>query len=108
MVKRPRKDPVTGLYKIGNRYYKKLVGSRAEVWHRTAYKTTYGRDGLTRDDLVYNKRNRIVSKKKHIRERNRKQLKKLGFDTVKGKFGMVRRNVTHRNKNKKKTTKKNY
>ena len=38
------------------------VGSRAKVMHGGAEKTV---GGLTKDDLMYNKAGRIVSKKKH-------------------------------------------
>jgi len=37
------------------------IGSRAQVWHGTAKKTS---GGLTKKDLVMNKRGRIVSKRK--------------------------------------------
>ena len=39
----------------------KTTGSRAEVWHETAFKTT---GGLKKKDLVKNKHGYIVSKKK--------------------------------------------
>jgi DVNP family len=42
----------------------KLVGSRAEVFHGTAYKTSYGADGLTKEDLVMGDDGRIKSKLK--------------------------------------------
>jgi hypothetical protein len=38
------------------------VGSRAKVMHGGAEKTV---GGLTKEDLMYNKAGRIVSKKKH-------------------------------------------
>lgn len=38
------------------------IGSRAKVMHGGAEKTV---GGLTKDDLMYNKAGRIVSKKKH-------------------------------------------
>lgn len=40
----------------------KTIGSKAEVWHDNALHTS---GGLTKDDLMKNKRGRIVSKKKH-------------------------------------------
>jgi hypothetical protein len=40
----------------------KIIGSRAHVWHGTA---THTSGGLVKDDLMKNKRGRIVSKKKH-------------------------------------------
>jgi hypothetical protein len=42
----------------------KLVGSRAEVWHGTAHKTSYGAEGLTKDDLVMGSDGLIKSKAK--------------------------------------------
>ena len=51
-----------GKYSINGRVFERLVGSRAQVWHETAYKTS---GGLTRMDLVMNKNGRIVSEKKH-------------------------------------------
>ncbi len=41
----------------------KRTGSKAQVWHGTALKTT---GGLKKEDLMMNKRGRIVSKKKHV------------------------------------------
>ena len=41
--------------------FKKIIGSRAEVWHGTAKKTS---GGLLKKDLKMNKRGRIVSRKK--------------------------------------------
>lgn len=38
------------------------VGSKAQVWHGTALKTA---GGLQKSDLMMNKHDRIVSKKKH-------------------------------------------
>jgi hypothetical protein len=39
----------------------KTIGSRAQVWHGTAKKTS---GGLTKKDLTMNKRGRIVSRRK--------------------------------------------
>lgn len=69
----------------------KLIGSRAEVWHKTAYKTT---GGLTRSHLVQNKAGRIVSRKKHVSAKKEKRLVKAGYGTKKGKFGWVKLNKT--------------
>jgi hypothetical protein len=38
-----------GKYSINGRVFERLVGSRAQVWHETAYKTS---GGLTRMDLA--------------------------------------------------------
>ena len=40
----------------------RVIGSRAQVMHGTAQKTS---GGLTKSELMYNKAGRIVSKKKH-------------------------------------------
>jgi len=76
-----------GKYSIGARKYEMLVGSRAQVWHETAYKTT---GGLIRLDLLKNKHGRIVSRKKSISEKKIKRLQKHGWTAKKGKFGAVR------------------
>jgi len=50
---------------VGGSKYSLTVGSRAQVWNGTAYKTGYGKKDLKRSDLIRNKHGRIVSKKKH-------------------------------------------
>ena len=79
------------------RTYKNLVGTRAEVMHGTAFKTSYGRtksqdgDALTRRDLKYNKHGRIVSVEKSSKKNKLlKQLRDAGYTTKKGKFGAVK------------------
>jgi len=79
------------------RTYKNLVGTRAEVMHGTAFKTSYGRtksqdgDALTRRDLKYNKHGRIVSvEKSSKKDKLLKQLRDAGYTTKKGKFGAVK------------------
>ena len=66
--------------------YNRVVGSRAEVWHGTARKTS---GGLTKKDLLKNKSGRIVSKAKHATAKKEKRLLKAGYGTKKGKFGYV-------------------
>jgi hypothetical protein len=68
------------------------VGSRAEVIHGKAHHTS---GGLTKADLKYNKWGRIVSRKKSMKAKKENRLVKLGFKTVKGKFGVVK---TRKNK----------
>jgi hypothetical protein len=66
----------------------KTVGSRAEVFHGNA-KRTSGR--LVKDDLMKNGAGRIVSKKKHAAGKNAlKFLHAKGYIAVKGKFGSAR------------------
>ena len=79
------------------RTYKNLVGTRAEVWHKTAFKTGYGKtkseggSSLTRVNLKYNKQGRIVSKTKAAQKNKLlKQLRDAGYTTKKGKFGAVK------------------
>ena len=50
---------------INDKVYKKLIGTREEVYNEISYKTT---GGLTKDDLLVNKNGKIVSKKKCILE----------------------------------------
>lgn len=72
-------------------------GSRAQVFHGNAKKTT---GGLTKKDLVKNKHGRIVSRKKRAMEKKMKRLEKAGYKTKKGVFGAVKSD------NKRKTSKK--
>jgi hypothetical protein len=76
-----------GMYHIRGKKFEMLCGSRAQVWHHTAYKTS---GGLTRDHLIQNKSGRIVSKKKHGTAKREKRLVKAGYGTRKGKFGYVK------------------
>jgi len=75
-----------GKYVIKGQKYEMLCGSRAQVHHGTAYKTT---GGLTKADLVQNKNGRIVSKAKQLTAKKEKRLVKAGYGTKKGKFGFV-------------------
>ena len=97
MTKRPHKKS-DGKYHVAGKKYDKLVGSRAEVWHNTAYKTCYGKNCLTRNDIVMNKHGRLVSKKKHRTAKKEKRLQAHGYFTEKGKFGWVKK--TQRTKSK--------
>ena len=53
---------VNGKYLIKGKSYEMLSGSRAQVYHGTAYKTA---GDLTKSDLVQNKHGRIVSVAKY-------------------------------------------
>jgi hypothetical protein len=66
----------------------KTVGSRAQVMHGTATKTS---GGLTKRDLKYNKWGRIVSRKKSMKAKKDKRLQKAGFHAQKGAFGVVKK-----------------
>ena len=73
-------------------------GSRAEVWHGNAKKTT---GGLTKKDLIKNKHGELVSKKKHITAKKEKRLEKAGYFTQKGKFGFVKRETKRKSRKSK-------
>lgn len=106
MTKRVQKSS-DGKYHVKGRKYNQLVGSRAEVWHGTAYKTCYGKNCLTRSDMLKNKHGRLVSRKKHNTAKREKRLEKHGYFAKKGKFGYVRKNDTvHRKTGKKHKTRK--
>ena len=104
-----------GVYAIKGKTYKILEGSRAQVYHKTAYKTT---GGLTKKELHMNKNGRIVSMKKHKTAKKEKRLEKAGYFAKKGEFGFVKKtlakkiqkkakkNKTKKNKTKKKATNK--
>ena len=68
--------------------FKKTVGSRAEVWHGTAKKTS---GGLMKKDLKMNKSGRIVSRKMSDRAKKEKRLEKAGYKTKKGVFKLIKR-----------------
>ena len=76
----------SGKYVIQGKSYEMLMGSRAQVWHGTAYKTS---GGLTKTHLMQNKAGRIVSKDKHNTAKKERRLVKAGYGTKKGKFGFV-------------------
>jgi hypothetical protein len=76
-----------GKYHIKGQKYDVLVGSRAQVWHGTAFKTS---GELKKSDLIKNKNDRIVSKAKHTTAKKEKRLLKHGYGTKNGKFGFVK------------------
>ena len=76
----------SGRYMVQGKSYEMLMGSRAQVWHGTAYKTS---GGLTKTHLMQNKSGRIVSKEKHNTAKKERRLVKAGYGTKKGKFGFV-------------------
>ena len=92
-----------GFYHIKGKKYPFLRGARRQVWAGTAYMTE---GGLTRDKLHYNKRGRIVSKKKYNTAKKEKRLQKHGFFTKKGKFGYVKKGTKSKSKSKSSKTKK--
>ena len=88
----------TGKYSVHGKTFEQLIGTRAQVWHGTAYKTT---GGLCKSDLMQNKHGRIVSKAKHSTAKREKRLVRAGYGTKKGKFGFVKLNKTSSRRSKK-------
>jgi hypothetical protein len=78
----------SGKYSVSGKTYEVLIGTRAQVWHGTAHKTS---GGLTKGDLMMNKHGRIVSKAKHNTAKREKRLVKAGYLTKKGQFGFVKK-----------------
>jgi hypothetical protein len=76
-----------GKYVVSGHKYEMLTGSRAQVWHGTACKTS---GGLMKKDLMQNKSGRIVSKEKHATAKKEMRLVKAGYGSKKGKFGFVK------------------
>jgi len=76
-----------GSYMVNGHSYEMLTGSRAQVWHGTACKTS---GGLKKSDLMQNKAGRIVSKAKHHTAKKDNRLVKAGYGTKKGTFGFVK------------------
>ncbi len=75
----------------------KTYGSRAEVFHKKALKTT---GNLKRGDLMMHK-GRIVSRKKH--EQGKKAIKRLfalGYRPKKGTFKLMRKSMAVSEKKK--------
>ena len=68
--------------------FEQTTGTRAQVWHGTAKKTS---GGLTKTALMMNKHGRIVSRKKHNTAKKEKRLVKAGFLTKKGQFGFIKK-----------------
>jgi hypothetical protein len=81
----------------------KTFGSRAEVFHGTAKKTS---GGLEKKGLLKNKHGEIVSRKKHLSAKKEKRLEKYGYFAKKGKFGYVKRDGKPKKSRSKKSTSK--
>ena len=64
------------------------VGSRAQVMHGNAKKTS---GGLTKSQLKYNKQGKIVSKKASSAAKRNNNLVKSGWVTKKGVYGAFKK-----------------
>ena len=79
--------------------FEQTTGTRAQVWHGTAKKTS---GGLTKSALMMNKHGRIVSRRKHNTAKKEKRLVKAGFLTKKGHFGFIKKGSRrHRHRSRK-------
>ena len=87
-----------GKYMVNGKSYEMLIGTRAQVWHGTAFKTT---GNLNKNDLMQNKAGRIVSRAKHNSAKREKRLVKAGYLTKKGHFGFIKKGKTSRRHSKK-------
>lgn len=69
--------------------FEMTTGSRAQVWHGTAKKTS---GGLEKSDLKQTKDGRLVSKKlsNKMKKEGLKRLRDAGYTYEKGKFGAVK------------------
>jgi hypothetical protein len=77
----------------------KTIGSRAEVWHQTAKKTS---GGLKKSDLMKTKSGRIVSRRAHAAGKKAiKHLRALGYIAKKGTFKLMRKSMVDGRKHKK-------
>lgn len=92
-----------GKYVVSGKSYDMLIGTRAQVWHGTAYKTS---GGLTHGDIIQNKAGRIVSKAKHNTAKKEMRLVKAGYGTKKGKFGYVKLNKSSKRNSSKKSSRR--
>ena len=72
-----------GMYHVKGKTFSLLEGSRQQVGHGTAFKTS---GGLIFKDLLFTKRGRWVSKKKHHTAKKDKRLEKAGYKPKKGTF----------------------
>ena len=88
------------LYLINGTKYQLNEGSRAQVWHGTAYKTS---GTLTKGQLIMNKNGRIVSKRKHATAKKEKRLEAHGYFAKKGSFGVVKKNSSSRRRSRSKS-----
>ena len=80
-----------GKYHIKGSKFGMLIGSRAQVFHGTAYKTS---GGLTKAGLKKNKHGNIVSRAKSAKGAQMlKRLTNKGYFTRKGKFGFVKKSA---------------
>lgn len=77
-----------GKYHVKGQSFSILEGKRQQVGNGTAYKTS---GGLTKKDLIFTKRGRWVSKKKHKTAKKDKRLEHAGYKPKKGTFALFKK-----------------
>lgn len=90
-----------GKYHIQGKTYELNIGSRAQVWHGTAYKTS---GGLNKTELLQTQRGRIVSRAKHNTAKKENRLLAHGYGFTKGKFGTKRVSPSHSGNSRRRKT----
>ncbi len=88
---------------VNKKKYDQLIGTRAQVMHGTAFKTS---GELKKHDLTKNKHGRIVSRKLQSRAKREKRLEKAGYRTRKGHFGSFHVDDKHKKTRSKKRGRK--
>ena len=91
-----------GKFHINGKTFDTLVGSRAQVWHNTVYRTS---GYLTKKNLLKNKHGNIVSRLKHVEAKKNNRLAKAGYKPIKGMFVLMNKSMKHMNKNLKRSKK---
>ena len=87
VTRKNRKDRKEGENMMGGAM--PAIGSKAQVFHGTAHHT---KGGLTRKDLLRNKRGKIVSRKQAAAGKKAfSRLRKLGFAPKKGSFKLFKK-----------------
>ena len=81
----------------------KARGSRAEVMHGTARRTS---GGLRKQHLKYNKRGKIVSKRASARAKKENRLVKAGYKPKKGKFVSFKKNRKSKRRSRRRSRRK--
>ena len=103
MVKKHMKSD-DGMYHIKGKKFQLLKGSRAQVWHGTAYKT---KGDLKKDHLMMNKHGRVVSRRKHNTAKKEKDLKKLVISLKKVNLVLLKNSSKVSTSKKTRNTEKN-
>ena len=90
---------IDGAYHVGDKKYKKLVGSRDEVWQGIAYKTNHTVNALKRDDLFFDEKTGEVKSKVRSEQMKQSNLNPLAIGGYLQKKGAKTfKHITKKNK----------